>query len=243
MSNLHLIVRPHWRTLSLGLCLLASAALAQGPPNVAELKVQAQKQQQANEEALRHYTWKSRTEVRVGGEVKSILLEMVRYDASGNVQKTPIGGQAARKRSRLVDKTPIGALVKHVKEKKTNEYNEDLRKLVDAYAHIPPDAMQKFFQHAAFQPGQNEMQGTVRVFGSDVVGEHDTLSLWIDPQTREKRKVEILTSLHGDPVQIVSLFGKLADGVSYTSVSTVQIQAKQLQINTENFEFVRSGTP
>jgi hypothetical protein len=242
MSKLHPLGRPQWRIVSLGLSLLASAALAQGPPNIAELKVEAQKQQQANEQALRQYTWKSRTEVRVGGEVKSILLEMVRYDAGGNLQKTPIGGQAAKKRSRLVDKTPFGALVKHVKDKKTDEFNDDLRKLVDAYTHIPPDAMQKFFQHAAFQPGQSEMQGTIRVFGSDVVKKQDTLSIWIDPQTREKRKVEILTSLHGDPVQIVSQFGKLADGVSYTSVSKVEIQAKELQINTENFEFVRSST-
>jgi hypothetical protein len=222
---------------------VASAALAQGPPNVAEIKETVQKQQQANEQALRQYTWKSRTEVRVGGDVKSTFLEMVRYDASGHLQKTPIGGQAPRKRSRLVDKTPIGALVKHVKKKKTQEFNGDLRKLVDAYAHIPPDGMQKFFQHAAFQPGQNELQGTVRIFGSDVVKEHDTLSIWIDSKTREKRQVEILTSLHGDPVQIVSQFGKLPESVSYTSLSTVEIKAKELQIITENFEFVRSTTP
>jgi hypothetical protein len=195
MLKLHSLVCPRWRTISLGLCLVASAALAQGPPNVAEIKENVQKQQQANEQALRQYTWKSRTEVRVGGDVKSILLELVRYDASGNLQKTPIGGQAPKKQSRLVDKTPIGALVKHVKDKKTQEFNGDLRQLIDAYAHIPPAGMQKFFQHAAFQPGQNEMQGTVRIFGSDVVKEHDTLSLWIDPKTREKRKVEILTSL------------------------------------------------
>src|SRR5262249_4924942 len=125
---------------------------------------------------------------------------------------------------------------------KTRDFNEDLRKLVDAYANIPPDEMQKFFQRAAFQPGQNDMQGTVRVFGTDVVKEHDTLSIWIDPKTREKRQVEILTSLHGDPVQIVSQFGKLPGDVSYTSLSTVEIKAKDLRIITENFEFVRSNT-
>src|SRR5581483_5485634 len=92
MSKLHAFVSPRWGVFSLGLCLLASAALAQGPPNVAEMKANLQKQQQANEQALRQYTWKSRTEVRVGGEVKSILLEMVRYDANGQLQKTPIGG-------------------------------------------------------------------------------------------------------------------------------------------------------
>src|SRR5690349_3913619 len=51
--------------------------------------------QKANAQALRQYSWKSRTEIKVKGESKNVKLEQVRYDANGSLQKTPIGAPAA----------------------------------------------------------------------------------------------------------------------------------------------------
>jgi hypothetical protein len=232
-----------WHLLSLTMALAASAAVAQGPPDLAGIKEAFQKQQQANEQALRQYTWKCRTEVQVDGHVKSTLLEMVRYGADGTLQKTPIGGQATKERKKLMELTPAGALIGHFKRKKQGEYKTDLRKLLDAYANIPPDRMQRFFQNAAFQPGQDAMQGTVRVFGNNVVNDRDTLNIWIDPKTREKRQVEILTALDDDPVQLVSQFRRLPDGTLSTSLTTVEIRAKKLKMVSENFDFARSTSP
>src|SRR5262249_9741617 len=153
-----------WPLLSLTIGLAASAALAQGPPDLAGIKEAFQKQQQANEQALRQYSWKSRTEVRVDGEVKSTLLEAVRYGADDHQEKTPIGGQTSREPKKLREFTPVGALIGRIKRQKQDEYKTDLRKLLDAYANIPPGEMQRFFRNAAFQPGQEAMQGTVRIF-------------------------------------------------------------------------------
>jgi hypothetical protein len=241
MSKHRAFPRRPWRLLSLTVGLAASAALAQGPPDLAGIKEAFQKQQ-ANEQALRQYSWKSRTEVQVDGKVKGTLLELVRYGADGNLQKTPIGGQTAREK-KLREFTPAGALIGRIKRKKQEEYNADLRKLLDAYANIPPDRMQRFFQNAAFQPGQDAVQGAVRIFGSNVVSDHDTLSLWIDPKVREKRQLEILTSLDDDPVQLMSQFRRLPDGTLYTSLTTVEIRAKKLKMVTENFDFARSTSP
>jgi hypothetical protein len=234
--------RPGWiGSLSVG--LVASAALAQSLPDMAGIKAAFREQQQANEQALRQYTWKSRTEVRVGGEVKSTVLQMVRYGADGTLQKTVIGGQKAGEKSRPLQKTPIGALVKQIKKKKSGEFQEGLRELLEAYANIPAEKMRRFFENASFQPGSDAMQGTLRISGTDVVKPHDTLSLWINPKTREKRQLEILTSLEGDHVQVVSQFAQLPDWVSYTKLSMVEVKAKELTMVTENFDFSRGSTP
>jgi hypothetical protein len=232
-----------WQLWSLSIGLLASAAVAQGLPDLAGMKEAVQKQQQANEQALRQYTWKSRTEVRVGDEVKSTVLEMVRYDADGTLQKTVIGGQQSREKSRLLQKTPVGALVTHLRKKKAGEFKDELRKLLQAYAAIPAEKMQRFFEHASFQPGKDAMQGTLRISGTDVVNQGDTMNLWIDLTTREKRQLEILTALDGDPVQLVSHFDKLPDGTAFTSHTSVDVKPKHLTMLTENFDFSRVNTP
>jgi hypothetical protein len=48
--------------------------------------------QRANADALRDYTWKSRTELRLKGEPRNVRLEQVRYDLDGRLQKAQIGG-------------------------------------------------------------------------------------------------------------------------------------------------------
>ena len=53
--------------------------------------------QKANAQALRQYTWKSRTEIKLKGESKNVKLEQVRYDATGALQKT---ASAPRRRPR-----------------------------------------------------------------------------------------------------------------------------------------------
>ena len=76
----------------------ASLLLAQGGAPFAE-------SQKANAQALRQYTWKSRTELKLKGESKSVKLEQVRYDLNGKLQKTPIGAppRPHRRRSSRAD--------------------------------------------------------------------------------------------------------------------------------------------
>src|SRR3954454_6510796 len=68
--------------------LCSPMVVAQDKPSFAE-------SQKANAQALRQYSWKSRTEIKLKGESKNIKLEQVRYDASGTLQKTPIGAPPA----------------------------------------------------------------------------------------------------------------------------------------------------
>ena len=74
-----------WRRgvgLALAFTLLACAAAQ------ARQDRQFAQAQQENAKKLRQYSWKSRTEVRKGGETKSTQLHLVRYVAEGNVQQT-----------------------------------------------------------------------------------------------------------------------------------------------------------
>ena len=133
---------------------IALVALAFGQQK--ERFAQAQKE---NSAALKQYTWKSRTEIKMKGESKSVKLEQVRYDLDGKQQKTPIGepqqqqaqqgGRGGRRGGRLKAK------IVENKKKEFAELMQNLGKLVASYAHLPPDKMQAFAQNATMGPTED----------------------------------------------------------------------------------------
>src|SRR3990170_7632950 len=76
-----------WPSLLLAAFALTASSLASG-----QQKEQFAQAQKDNGAALRQYTWKTRTEIKMKGESKSVKLEQVRYDVDGKLEKTPIDG-------------------------------------------------------------------------------------------------------------------------------------------------------
>jgi hypothetical protein len=235
MATIQFVRRGSWAVLIASYAILAGMVHAQDRPDMKSMKAAFQEQQKQNETMLRRYSWKARTEVRVGDEVKSTLLELVRFDASGRMEKTTIGGQPPKSKRQAI--FPIVRLIDGIKEQKVKDYNNSLKKLIDSYANIPPEKMQGLMATASFQPGSEEMQGTIKVIMPDAVKKGDAISLWIDPKGPERRRLEVCTSLGKDAVQIVTEFDKLTDGTQYTRLSMVEIKAKKMRITTEHFDF------
>ena len=126
------------RSLALALLLLAGFG-ARAQEGAKEKFAQAQKQNGAQ---LRQYGWTSRTELKLKGESKNIKMESVRYDANGQLQKTPMdsGAPAQGQNSDAQQQGKRGGRVKQrVVEKKKEEYKEllgGLAKLAQSYAHL-----------------------------------------------------------------------------------------------------------
>src|SRR3954464_6242193 len=130
-------VTPFGATVAL-VALCAAMVLAQdkGQPPFAE-------SQKANAQTLRQYSWKSRTEIKLKGESKNVKLEQVRYDASGKLQKTPIGAPpAAAPAVAEGGRGGRGGRVKtKVIENKKEEFGDlmkGLGQLVASYGQLPP---------------------------------------------------------------------------------------------------------
>ena len=70
-------------TLAMAITLIATLGVAGQ-----QLSKFAQSQQQ-NAMELRHYSWKSRMEVRKDGETKSIQLSLMRYGFDGRCKRRP----------------------------------------------------------------------------------------------------------------------------------------------------------
>jgi len=190
-----------------------------------------------NRQELHDYTWTQRTEVTLNGKVKELALARMRYDLEGNLQRTPISAQEDKVRG------PIRKRRAKKKQKKTAAFNQDLRDLILAYTQFTPQQMHSAFSRASVFPGQGEAEGMIRVQVRSVVREGDSMSMWADALTSRMRKFEILTSLEGEPVKVITEFGDLENGPTYPARTTVhtEMKGKAMVIKTENFDHVRPG--
>lgn len=189
---------------------------------------------QENAIKLRAYSWKSRTEIRKGGETKSVQLNQMRYDLDGALQQTQI--------SRTQQEIPTGGLRGMIAKKKKEEIAatlEGLGALAKTYGKLPPEKMQRFIANATITPERTLQQNLVRIQGKDVLQLGDSMTIWIDLATHSQRKVEIQTTFDNRPVRIISEFQDLPNGPTYMARSIVDYPSHELAITTENFEYTR----
>lgn len=191
---------------------------------------QAQKQ---NAQALRQYTWKSRTEIRKGGETKNVQLALNRYDINGMLQKTTVSSTPQQQ----LPTRGIRGLIAQKKKEDFMETLEGLGALARSYAELSPDAMQRFMGTASVTPEMNPQQKLLRVSGGNILQPGDSMTVWLDAVSRKQRRVEIHTTLDRKPVKIVSDFQDLPAGPSYMARSVVEYPSADLSLITENFDY------
>jgi hypothetical protein len=215
--------------------LISSVVLAQNPPSFAD-------SQKANLQALRQYTWKSRTEIKLKGESKNVKLEQVRYDLNGKLQKTPLGGtpQAAPAPEQG---GRGGRLKKKVIENKKEEFGElmqGLGQLVASYGHLPPDKMQAFKASANVGRGEGAMQGTAQISGANVLQQGDSMTIWIDPASQMMRRVEINTIYEKKPATLTADYRTVANGPTYMARAVLVYPDKQVELTVDAYEYERT---
>ncbi len=228
---------PSVNPLGTGLVLVAlgSALLAaQDPPTFAE-------SQKANAQALRQYSWKSRTEIKLKGESKNVKLEQVRYDANGKLQKTPLAGPAPA--APAPAQGGRGGRVKaKVIENKKEEFGEmmqGLGQLVASYGQLPPDKLAAFKATATKGRGEGAMAGTAQVQGLDVLQAGDSMTVWVDPASQMMRRVEIKTLYEKKPATVVADYQGVANGPTYMAHAVLTYPEKHVELTVDTSEYVR----
>jgi hypothetical protein len=190
---------------------------------------QAQKQ---NAEALRQYTWNSRTELKLKGETKNVKVESVRYDSSGQLQKTTIESTPPKP-------PPSGGRIKErVVEKKTEEFKElmaGLGQLAQSYAHMTPDQKQALIQGGAITKGPTE--ATLEIKAGNVVVNGDSVTLRLDTSTFLFQRAEIDSIYEKNPVHLIVQFERIPNGPSHPAQVDLQYPKKEIQVTVQNSNY------
>lgn len=190
--------------------------------------------QQENAAALRQYNWKSRTEVRKGGETKSTKLYLTRYAADGTPQQTLLGES-----SQQIPKFGLRGIIARKKKEDFVELIGELSALARSYGSLPPDRMRRFMAGATATPETTPQARLLRFQGRDVLQIGDSMTVWVDAATRRQRRVEVRTSFDAKPLSIVSEFRDLPGGPTYVARSVVEYPDEGLSVITDNFDYAR----
>ena len=193
--------------------------------------------QRENAQKLRQYTWKSRTEIQKGGETKAVQLSLMRYDANGKLQVTPLSGTS--------QETPQRGLRGRIARKKkegVQETVEELKAIAASYAELPPDEMQRLAANTVMVPEVGKQSGQIRATSTGIRQQGDAMTVWMDAATGKMRRIEIFSMLDKKTVRVVSEFKDLPDGPTYMARSVMTYPSEELTVITENFDYER-GNP
>ncbi len=208
---------------------LISIAIVLWAGSVAYSQQDAMKQ---NAVALHQYTWKSQTQIRKEGDVKATKLYSSRYAADGTVVQLLL-----RENSASLPKFGIRGMVAKKKKEEAQKLIEELQQLAKSYGELPPAKMQEFMKSANATLETNEPQALLRLESTNVLQPGDSMTIWLDANTRHQRRVEINSTFDAKPVRIVTEFRDLPNGPTYMARSVVDYPREELTLTMENFDY------
>ena len=219
-------------TIVAGLLLCSTLALAQSQQ--LEEKLAAFKQNQAaNKQKLAQYTWTETETISIKGDVKDVKTYQVQM-VNGQQQKTLVnsqqaqqGGRQGRMKERVVDK----------KKAEFEQYGQQISALAKQYTTPNPGALMKAKEagNISLSPGS----GTVSLVIKNYVKQGDSVTLTLDPQSKQLQSVAVNTYLN-DPKNAVTInaqFGQLPDGTNHVASTLVNGVSKELTVQDVNSNY------
>lgn len=218
-----------------GITKLLTILIASAPGLVAaQSAAEIGQAMQANAVALRGYSWKMRTDVKMDGESKKTSLQQLRFDISGNLQKTMLSAPTEPPKGRGIKGKKIAQ-----KMAELQQLGEALSEITMAYLHPNPNQLDSFLKTANVWEGKRGSSGALtRVEGSGLVAPRDSVNIYVNASTKRPTKLEVQSAMNENPVQIVAEYRDLPNGPTYIARVTVDYPEAKLQLIIENFDYV-----
>lgn len=219
-------------------CALTVLAVVVGWPAEAQdlqQKVAAAKESAAqNQQALGSYTWLTKTEISLRGEVKNTKIESCRYGPDGQVQKTPVQEPPPPQKKRGVRGRVVA--------KKTAEMKEEMESAAAlAHRYVPPspDKIQAAMAASKITIVPSPATTTLRIADYEKPG--DALVLTLDSASKGMKRIDVNTWLDApsDKVTLGVDMQSLPDGTSYPGMVVLAIPSSNIQVRITNSNYQR----
>jgi hypothetical protein len=210
---------------------LALAAVSAGQ-DVQQKAAAAKEAAARNQQALRSYSWITKTELSLKGDVKNTKIESCQYGPDGKLVKTELSEPPAPQPKKRGLKGKVIA-------KKTGEMKkelEDSAALVHGY--IPP-AAEKI--QAAIAAGKVTITpgaaAAIRIADYEKAG--DSLTLTMDSESKSIRQIAVDTWLEklDEKVTLAVTFQSLPDGTNYAAETVLSIPGDKIEVRIENSNY------
>jgi len=185
--------------------------------------------------ALRGYTWTEHTEVLVKGKLQSASDAACRYDASGQVVKTPVGNQDDEARANGLSNRPTVR-----KKADLQDYIERAITLIGYYVPPDPEALDAMLGRGEASL-EKSAPGKSQIRFKDYHQRGDSMTFTYDPVSKALLSVTVLSTLGSpkDPVSMEAIFETLPDGVNHLGSTTVTAKTRKIEVKTRNLSYAK----
>lgn len=205
-------------TTILTMPLLAGGLSAQTPKAQALLMAMS-----ANSKQMTPYQWKQKITVIRKGTALDPTIEELRFDATGQLQRTTLVRPEEKKMG------PLRAR----KVADVKESVQEVMQLARSYAH--PRQLSQAIQKGDIWEGQ----GRLRVQARSLILPADEMTMLVNGSTYLASRIDFRTQHEGSPVAIAIDYEQLPNGPSMMTRMTVQIPGEDVVVNVESYGFVR----
>lgn len=177
----------------------------------------------ANAKRVMQYEWKQRITVVRKGKPSEPVIDQVRFDSSGQMQRTTISAPPKMTGIR-------GRIAAGVKEDV-----QEIMKLAGSYNK--PQQMVETIRKG--QISQAPGSGTIRVQANDVIQQGDAVTILADAVTHLATHVDISTKFEGGPMTVAQGYGRLPGGPNVMKSMKVSVPGKDLVIDVASYDYTQ----
>jgi hypothetical protein len=181
----------------------------------------------ANSKQMISYKWKQKVTVIRKGKPMEPMLEELRFDATGQLQRMTLVKPEEKRMG------PLRAR----KAAETKESVQEVMQLARQYSN--PQQLTQAIQKGEIWEGQ----GTLRVQARSVVLPVDEMMISVNSASYLATRIDFQTQHEGSPVAIAIDYQQLPNGPSMMTRMTVQIPKEDIVVNVESFDFIRLAGP
>jgi len=183
-----------------------------------------------NSQKLKQYTYLQKTEVYLKGELKSTKLDQVHYDATtGEKVTVPLTSPPPEQSGRR-----LGHRMVEKKKDEMKEYVERLVGMMGQYLPPNPDRVKAAWPRAQITPPSN---GVAKIALNGYLKPGDVMNLSFNTETKHLTQILVNSKLDDDPVSYLVSFSTLPDGTNYPALTSIQSQAKNLEIRVKTSDY------
>jgi hypothetical protein len=198
-------------------------AAPSGRIDLKEISAEVSEEREKNRLRTLEYSWTTRTELKLGDETRRLTNEIVRPTPDGELEKTPIGDQIVPKKTKS--------------KKMTNrqEWGAKLLALLDGYTLTTKEEIYSFLSTSTLT--HNERPGMIKLHGFGVVQPSDTMTWWVDAETRDLVNTEVRANLDTLDIEMDTDYARTPEGLSYITRSVVRVPVLGVVLTVENSDY------
>ncbi len=178
-----------------------------------------------NVKKMMQYEWKQRVTVIHRGKPAEPMISQVRFDSTGQMQRTVISAPQQKEMGGIRGKIAAGV-------------KENVKGIMElAGRYNKPQQMMEAIKKADISQGS----GTTRLVASNLIQPTDSMTMLINPATHLANHVDIRTTYEGSPMTIAQDYSPVPDGPNVMRNMKVSVPQKQIDVNVESYDFVRQS--